>query len=122
MTDKRWGDPEAWSCLDDEQRDIIKKWYDGICESKREQEAEIYKRCKAAALDPSICMIAWVTGAMMGRGTFFQTALTAVASIILFYGGTGILYEAGIMSREDSTWRRISMATISIFVSVWIHN
>lgn len=37
---KRSGDPVAWSCLDDEQREIIREWYEHIKELDRADEAD----------------------------------------------------------------------------------
>lgn len=45
MENKRWGDPKAWECLNDEQRDIIDEWYKQVSESdKKPKEQE--KRCR----------------------------------------------------------------------------
>lgn len=34
----RFGDPEAWGCLNDEQREIIRKWYHGVWELQTEEK------------------------------------------------------------------------------------
>lgn len=45
--DDRWKDPEAWKCLDDEQREIINEWYKLINEihdneEKLEESRNVY--------------------------------------------------------------------------------
>ena len=45
---ERWGDPAAWQCLDDEQREIIKAWYDRVLEMDR-KEHKREKNCMISA-------------------------------------------------------------------------
>lgn len=48
MENKRWNDPEAWKCLDDNQREIINAWYKDIREMyKKEEDCE--RRCTESA-------------------------------------------------------------------------
>lgn len=125
----RSGDPSAWSCLNDEQRDIIHKWYietekqrsEVTFENSKRSAGEILEKCKSAALDPSVCLIAWVTVARMRGSTFFQIVLTAVLSVALFYGGTYVLYEAGRLSEKSPVERRVFLATISAMISASFH-
>lgn len=48
MENKRWGDPKAWECLNDEQRDIIDEWYKELLKNDR-KPAEREKRCRIDA-------------------------------------------------------------------------
>lgn len=59
--DKRSGDPFAWRCLDDEQREIIHEWYEKVCESDRKKwdwEKRVIKGSGFFALLPFAAFIA----------------------------------------------------------------
>ncbi len=45
----RRGDPDVWSCLSDEHRDVINAWYSDLCEAKREDDRKEKARIQAAS-------------------------------------------------------------------------
>lgn len=56
---ERWKDPDAWSCLDDNQREIIHDWYVKICKDEKQENEEKKKRSRIAANTISIPLSVW---------------------------------------------------------------
>lgn len=81
----RTGDPEAWKCLDDDQREIIHEWYQKVCEydnkdKKIEETRELY-----STLFLSIPITVFYHHGFSSSGlTFWKYILELAAGFVVF--------------------------------------
>lgn len=114
---KRWGDPVAWKCLDDEQRDIIKEWYDDLNKRRDEEKRELLKKCRSAALDPCVCVITWCAIADSSGKTLFGFLVSLALVVLFFYLGTGLIYDSALRT-EKVVMRRTIWAVITAIFAI----
>lgn len=116
----RTGDPRAWSCLSDEQRDIICEWYYGRClEHYREDKArsEHIERKRNNAMYFAISPFAFAYS--LQRNPVGLWMLIEAAAAFIIYGLVVCVFNEayGVMDEGTTTAGRIFAAIRSAALS-----
>ena len=122
---KRNGDPSAWSCLNDEQREIIHDWYERVHESHAkewEREKRIIRSAGYFAMLPFATFVAWEHM----DGTWLEFILSFVFGFIVcgivFFLSSDAYYYINYLRRSDppSVIDVVFQCVVAIFISMCI--
>lgn len=101
-TNKRWGDPEAWNCLDDAQRDVIHEWYSTVVQNDRETREEKLKISRSAADTIVVPLSVWyAVSHLTPAQSWLGFALNLVAALLFFFILSMISYHVGDFACRD---------------------
>lgn len=123
--DKRNGYPSAWSCLDDEQREIIHDWYERVRESDAkewEREKRIIRGAGYFAMLPFATFVAW--GHM--DGTWLEFIISFFVGFIVcgfvFFLLSDAYYYLNYMkkSKPPSVIDVVFQCVVAVFISMCI--
>ena len=121
-TKSRWQDPEAWNCLDDEQRKIIDNWYRDIRKEHDEEHKNTKKLNSSAsmfALTPFV--FAYALRYTSSLGAFLMNLISAflVYNFIFYIFSEAYINLVGI---EDDKVGKIVKGIVAVVVSFLLTN
>ena len=121
-TKRRWKDPEAWKCLDDEQREIIDKWYRDIrkeYDEERKKQKILNSSASMFALTPFV--FAYALRYTSSLVVFLMSVISAflVYSLIFYIFSEAYINLVGI---EDNKVEKIIKGIVAVVVSFLLTN
>lgn len=121
MKNRRYGDPDAWKCLSDEQRDIIDDWFQEISETNRKEKNNIAEMSWTHSC-LSILPIAVFRAYQTANGVMDVNFFLSVASTWVVYLFVFVLFRTACESFicEKQKWYELIWSVVCVLFATII--